>query len=75
MYTSKYNLYDATLPLATFAKVNLILTEGTRDIVAQSIKPKWILPQWQMKVTIYNQSSTKVLTASWDFITARRTSN
>jgi hypothetical protein len=69
----KYNLFDVPLELAHFAKLHLHLDKGQRDLVAPSIKPKWILPEWKMRVTIDNKG-TGTLSVSWDLLIARRKS-
>jgi hypothetical protein len=70
--TARYNLFDQELELAHFAEVHLAKDIGTRDLAAGSIKPKWILPEWHMRVEIYNADVTKTLKVVWDFVLARR---
>lgn len=69
----KYNLFDAELPLARFAKLHL-LASGRRDLAAGAIKPKWILPEWKIKVTIHNADADKTLQVAFDLLLARRKS-
>lgn len=71
--TSKYNLFDAPLELAHFAKIHMFRSSGARDLIVPSIKPKWILPEWKMKVIITN-ASTGTLSVGWDLLIARRKS-
>lgn len=71
---SKYNLFDIPLELAHFAKIHLGHAEGSRDLIAPAIKPKWILPEWKMKVIISNADANKTLMVSWDLLIARRKS-
>lgn len=70
---SKYNLFDVPLELAHFAKIHIFRSEGTRDLIAPAIKPKWILPEWQMKVAVRN-AGTGTLSVGWDLLLARRKS-
>ena len=72
--TAKYNLFDFPITLAYFTKLHLFLDSGQRDMVAPAIKPKWILPEWQMQVTIDNVDANKTLRAGWDLLVARRKS-
>ena len=72
--TAKYNLFDFPITLAYFTKLHLFLDSGQRDMVAQAIKPKWILPEWQMQVIIDNVDANKTLRAGWDLLVARRKS-
>ena len=72
--TGKYNLFDFPLTLAFFTKLHMFLDSGQRDMVAPAIKPKWILPEWQMQVTIDNVDANKTLRAGWDLLVARRKS-
>ena len=69
----KYNLYDVPLELAHFCKLHLFLPTGQRDFVAPAIKPKWILPEWKIKVTITN-TATGTMRICWDLLIARRKS-
>lgn len=71
--TGKYNLFDAELELAHFAKLHLFRDTGWRDLIASSIKPKWILPEWKMKVIITN-AGTGEFSVGWDLLIARRKS-
>jgi len=71
---SKYNLYDFPLELAHFTKLHLMLDTGQRDMVAPAIKPKWILPEWKMKVAVTNADANKTLRVVWDLLIARRKS-
>jgi hypothetical protein len=68
----KYSLYDAPLELAHFVKVQTHLDTGIRNLVAPAIKPKWILPEWKMVVSIYNADANKTLKVTWDMMIARR---
>lgn len=68
---SKYNLFDAPLELAHMARVALLLPSGQRDMIAPAIKPKWVLPEWTMCITVVNASSDTTLTAAWDLLLAR----
>jgi hypothetical protein len=70
---SKYNLFDVPLELAHFAKIHLFRSEGQRDLIAPAIKPKWILPEWKMKVSVHNAGSG-TLSVAWDLLIARRKS-
>jgi hypothetical protein len=72
--TAKYNLFDEELPLARFAKLHLMSASGRRDLAASAIKPKWVLPEWKVKVTIHNADSGKTLRVAFDLLTARRKS-
>ena len=74
--TGKYNLFDAPLPLAHFAKLHLFRDSGSRDLIAPAIKPKWILPEWKIEVSIHNEANdnAKVLRVTWDLMIARRRS-
>lgn len=72
--TGKYNLFTAPLELAHFAKLHLFLPTGQRDMIAPAIKPKWILPEWKMKVLISNTDAAKTLRLSVDLLIARRKS-
>jgi len=71
---SKYNLFDIPLALAHFTKLHLFLETGQRNMVAPAIKPKWVLPEWQMKVTVVNTDAAKTLRVAWDILLARRKS-
>lgn len=71
---SKYNLLDFEVELAHFTKLHLMLDTGQRDMVAPAIKPKWILPEWKMKVIISNATDGKTLRCAWDLLIARRKS-
>lgn len=73
---AKYNLFDAPLELAHFTKLHLFKVEGGRDLIAPAIKPKWILPEWKMKVTITNANTDPNTTfrVAWDLLIARRKS-
>jgi hypothetical protein len=70
--TGKYNLYDTTLELAHFAKLHAFTDTGCRDLTAPAIKPKWILPEWVIKVEAYNADPNKTFSVSWDLMAARR---
>ena len=70
----KYNLLDFEVELAHFTKLHLFLATGQRDMVAPAIKPKWILPEWKMKVVINNADANSTLRAGWDLLVARRKS-
>jgi hypothetical protein len=69
----KYNLYDAPLELAHFCKLHLFLPTGQRDFVAPAIKPKWILPEWKIRVVVTNTTSGS-FRMCWDLLIARRKS-
>lgn len=69
---SKYNLFDVPLYLAVLCKINLLSDAGERDLIAPAIKPKWILPEWELKVTIDNADASKTLQVAWDLMVARR---
>lgn len=71
--TSKYNLFDVPLELAHFAKIHLFRPDGQRDLIAPAIKPKWILPEWKMKVAVHN-TGAGTLSVVWDLLIARRKS-
>jgi hypothetical protein len=71
---SKYGLFSVPLKLATFAKIPLTMESGFRDFLVSSIKPKWILPEWEMRVEIFNADAQKTLTVCWDLTMARRRS-
>ena len=70
----KYNLFTAPLELAHFAKLHLFLPSGQRDMIAPAIKPKWILPEWKMKVLINNVDANKTFRVGLDLLIARRKS-
>lgn len=70
----KYNLFDIPLTLANFAKLHLFLPTGQRDLIAPAIKPKWILPEWKMKVTAANVDAGTTLRVGMDLLVARRKS-
>lgn len=70
----KYNLFDQSLELAHFAKLHLFHDQGRRDMIAPAIKPKWILPEWKMKVIIDNADANKTFRVSLDLLLARRRS-
>jgi hypothetical protein len=72
--TAKYNLFDVQLELAHFAKLHLFMDSGRRDMIAPAIKPKWILPEWKMRVVITNTEASKTLRLAWDLLVARRKS-
>lgn len=72
--SGKYNLFDQPLELAHFAKLHLFRDTGSRDMIAPAIKPKWILPEWNIKVIIHNADSGKTLRLMWDLMIARRKS-
>lgn len=69
----KYNLFDQPLELAHFAKLHTFQDSGQRDLIAPAIKPKWILPEWKMKVIITNTGSG-TFRVGWDLLIARRKS-
>jgi hypothetical protein len=69
----KYNLFDQQLELAHFAKLHLFHAQGSRDLMASAIKPKWILPEWKMRLVITN-ADTGLLRVSVDLLLARRKS-
>jgi hypothetical protein len=69
---SKFNLFDIPLTLANFAKLSLFRDSGARDLIAPAIKPKWILPQWKLTLTVYNADANKTLRVSCDLLIARR---
>lgn len=71
---SKYNLFDAPLKLAHFCTLHLMRDSGARDMIAPAIKPKWILPEWKLKVSIHNADANKTLKLVWDLLVARRKS-
>ena len=71
---AKYNLFDAPLKLAVFAKLALPSASGQRDLASPSIKPKWVLPEWKMRVAVHNADASKTLRLSWDLLIARRKS-
>lgn len=71
---AKYNLFDIPLELAHFAKLHLLRDTGARDMIAPAIKPKWILPEWKMKVALHNADANKTLRLAWDLLIARRKS-
>lgn len=71
---SKYNLFDAQLPLAHFTDLPLILPEGQCQLLLENIKPKWVLPEWFFQVTAYNAHSDKTLNVGWALAVARRKS-
>lgn len=68
----KYNLFDAPLELAHFTVLHLFLETGQRDLIAPAIKPKWILPEWKIKIALNNVAGNKTLRAGWDLLVARR---
>jgi len=70
----KYNLLDIPLKLAHFAKIHLMRDTGARDMIAPAIKPKWILPEWKMKVVLHNGDTNKTLRLALDLLIARRKS-
>ena len=70
----KYNLYDIPLELAHFCKIHIFRETGWRDMIAPAIKPKWILPEWKIKVEIENTDANKTLKVGWDLLIARRKS-
>jgi hypothetical protein len=71
---SKYNLFDTELRLAHFTDIHLLLESGQKEFVVENIKPKWILPEWFFRVTVYNASADKTLKVGWDLAIARRKS-
>jgi len=71
---SKYNLFESNLLLAHFTDIHLVMDQGAREFVVENIKPKWILPEWFFKVTIYNANADRTLKAGWDLAIARRKS-
>jgi len=71
---SKYNLLDIPLELAHFAKIHLMRDTGARDMIAPAIKPKWVLPEWKMKVVLHNGDTNKTIRLAWDLLVARRKS-
>ena len=71
---SKYNLLDIPLELAHFAKIHLMRDTGARDMIAPAIKPKWILPEWKMKVVLHNGDTSKTIRLALDLLIARRKS-
>ena len=70
----KYNLFDQPLELAHFAKLHLFHEQGQRDMIAPAIKPKWILPEWKMKIVINNADANKTFRVGLDLLIARRKS-
>lgn len=70
----KYNLFDQPLELAHFCKLHIFQDVGQRDLIAPAIKPKWILPEWKMRVIIDNADAGKTLRVGWDLLIARRKS-
>ena len=71
---SKYNLFDFPIEMAHFAKIHLMRDSGARDMIAPAIKPKWILPEWKMKVILHNGDTNKTIRLAWDLLVARRKS-
>jgi hypothetical protein len=71
---AKYNLFDAELELGHFADLHLVLDAGMREFIVENIKPKWILPEWFFRVTVYNADAGKTLKVGWDLAIARRKS-
>lgn len=71
---SKYNLLDIPVELAHFAKIHLMRDSGARDMIAPAINPKWILPEWKMKVILHNGDANKTIRVAWDLLVARRKS-
>jgi hypothetical protein len=69
---SKYNLYDAGLEIAHFAKIHTFLASGMLQLMAPAIKPKWILPQWKIVVKAVNTDANKTFRAGYDLMLARR---
>jgi hypothetical protein len=67
----KYNLFDIPLELAHFAEIHVFKDSGARDMIAPAIKPKWILPEWKITVTLINAGSG-TLRLAWDLMIARR---
>jgi hypothetical protein len=72
--SAKYNLFDVELDLAHFAKLHLFRDTGARDLIAPAIKPKWILPEWKMRIAITNVDANKTLRFAADLMIARRKS-
>jgi len=70
----KYNLFDFPITLAKFAKLHIMRDSDSRDLIAPAIKPKWILPEWKLKVSINNVDANKTLKISFDLLVARRKS-
>lgn len=73
--SSPYNLYDVPLTLAHICKVHCLTDVGTRDVLIPAIRPKWVFPEWEMKVTMHNEDANKTLKAAWDLMVARKRSN
>lgn len=69
---SKYNLYDEGLELNHFAKILLLTNEGTRDMFIPAMKPKWLLPEWYLRIELHNANNAKNLHVAWDLLLGRR---
>lgn len=72
--SSKYNLFDQPIALAHLCLIHAMKDDGERELIAPAIKPKWILPEWKLRVTLHNADASKTLRASWDLMLARRKS-
>jgi hypothetical protein len=71
--TGGFHMFDAEVPLATFARF-VLLGSNTFDMRTPSQKPKRLLPHWQHKVKIHNatdRTSGDPLELAWNIHYAR----
>ena len=71
---AKFNLFNNQLPLAHFTTIPLVTSEGDKTLIVENIKPKWVLPEWFFRVSIYNAEAANTLKVGWSLVIARRKS-
>lgn len=68
--SGRYNLYSIPINLARFVNELSLLGSGGKNLGVENIKSKYMLPQWKLKVSLYN-SGHLGLKVSWDMVMAR----
>jgi len=69
---AQYHLYDIALPLVRWATKVRLLGSGVLEFWLNAVKPKRLLPHWEMKTTFHNTDGTHTLEACWYFLSGRK---
>jgi len=68
---AKYNLFDIPLTLSKLCTIHLGFAVGCQELSLPALKPKWILPEWSLRVTLDNVGDGE-LAATWSLTLARK---
>ena len=69
---AKFNMFNIPITLTRWVTKLPLLGDGQVDFKMSSIKPKKLLPHWEMKVILHNTDGSHTVECCWHLLTGRK---